>query len=81
MGGRRLLSHERQLQVTDFPVDDRLLRKESDDLHPLAIRDKWRVHFIDLRNRPTSPKKQELPEKKKYGRFGRRAGQENVHRR
>jgi hypothetical protein len=32
MGGRRRLGHERQLQVTDDPVDDRVLGQEGDGL-------------------------------------------------
>jgi len=49
LGGRRLLGDERQLQVTDDPVDDRVLRKESDDLHPpAAAGTNERVDFINL---------------------------------
>jgi len=32
MGRRRLLGHERQLQVTDDPVDRGSIRKEGDDI-------------------------------------------------
>jgi hypothetical protein len=47
--GRRLLRRERQLQVTDDPVDDRRLGQESDNLHPPAAAGaSERVHFIDL---------------------------------
>ena len=33
IGGRRLLGHERQLEVTDDPVDDRVIGQERHDLH------------------------------------------------
>jgi hypothetical protein len=36
--GRRLLRRERQLQVVNDPVDDGVLREESDDAHLAAAK-------------------------------------------
>lgn len=49
MSWRRLLCDERQRQVTDNPVKDRVLGQEGCDLHPPAAAGAdHRVHFIDF---------------------------------
>jgi hypothetical protein len=46
---RRLLGHERQLQVTDDPVDDRVLGQEGHNSHPPpATRTDHRINLVDL---------------------------------
>jgi hypothetical protein len=48
VGGRRLLRDERQLQVTDDPVDDRRLGQEGHNSHlPAAARTDQGVHLVD----------------------------------
>jgi len=47
--GRRLLRDERHLQMTNDPVDDRVLGWEGHDSHPPpAARADHRVHLVDL---------------------------------